>query len=62
MKNNLRILNYKFTIEELEALYSILERTYIDYHNENANAVVDRIGRIIRENNIGMARGTGQST
>lgn len=40
---------YLFTITELAALYRIFEKQWINHEDEEANAAVDRIGRILRE-------------
>jgi hypothetical protein len=40
---------YKFTREEVEALYRILEKEYISYHDEVAYQTVRKISDIIHE-------------
>lgn len=49
-----------FNIDELKALFSVLEREYIDQENVAAHAVVNKIMKAIQEHEL--ARRTSQST
>ena len=41
---------YEFTIEELRALYKLLEHHYIPYEDQEAHDVVNKIVKILKEN------------
>lgn len=44
------IIKYYFKINELRALGRLLERQYIDYEDSEAHEVVNKLFRIIKEN------------
>jgi len=50
----------EFTINELKALYRILEHQYINYEDQEASTVVSKIGNILREHEL--ANGPSKST
>lgn len=53
---------YKFTIEELQSLYKVLEKQFIDQqHNPEGYQVVDRISRIVNEHDR-LVRNTSSTT
>lgn len=39
-----------FTIEELRTLYKLIEHQYISYEDSDAHAVINKIMKIIKEN------------
>ena len=47
-------------LDELKALYRILEHQYINYEDQEASTVVSKIGNILREHEL--ANGPSKST
>lgn len=41
---------YPFTLNELKAIYKLVEHMYIPYENEDAHKVMNKIMRILKEN------------
>lgn len=43
---------YRIAVWELRVLYKLVEKDYIPYSNEEAHAILNRIGQILDENEL----------
>lgn len=46
------VATYPFDINELRAIYRTIERHYISYEDQEAHEVFNRIGKIVKDNEL----------